>query len=171
VSIALDQISQLFTLLITEPASGVARLTHRGLVANVGGVLPPVQEGEPASWLASSQLWLPAPTVGEVVVPPSAGEVLRGAGVGSVVPWMWTELVPVNLSGPPPPRETAVSRNGTFTVTEYSPPTATARGLVRMRYEVGLELWDGSALTGKTLTLAGDLVLPVYPGEWPNGAP
>jgi hypothetical protein len=137
----------------------------------LGGLRPSAMDGSGPAYLVRLTGWLPAPVVGETDLPPSAGEILGPAGLGAAVPWMQADLSPVGSGGPSATEVQAVSRSGAITLTEYTLPGGSARGLLRGRYQVELEVWDGSALTGVTFTLGGDVILPLYPDGWPETAP
>lgn len=147
--------------------TGSAIQMEGGALGNLGGLLPPPAGDSIPRWVSNVRAWLPDPSAGEVTIPPSGGEIVGLGGVGATVPWVQIELSPVNTT-PRGERQVAVSRGGSWTLAEYTPPTQTERGLLRGHYVVEMEVWDGVQLTGTTFSLEGDALLPVYPEQWPD---
>ncbi len=94
-------------------------------------------------------------------LPPSGGEVVGPIVPEGAKPWVRADFRPVNVPLPAGPPRTAVSRSGVVSVTRFTPPDGAAWGRLEAHYAVTLEVWDGTAFTGETLTLEGDLLLPV----------
>ena len=139
-----------------------------GAWIRMGGLMPPVDGEEVPTWLANVTVWLPTLAEGEIDLPPSGGEIVGPVVPDGNEPWILADLRPVNVPLPAGPARTAVSRSGVVSVSRYAPPAGSAWGRLEAHYAVTLEVWDGTAFTGETLTLEGDLLLPIGLAEGPR---
>lgn len=147
----------------TTTAQGTM-VADEGLRASMNAVMPPTEDETSSSISLHLEVWLPTPSVGDVSLPPSGGEIVS-AQPGGATPWMRAILArPVQSPDSLEAALTrAVSRSGVFTIAEYTPPSSTTMGLLKGHFQVEMEVWDGTALTGTTFTLSGDVTLPFYP--------